>query len=138
MSLHHECFQIGKAEYLHIETLETRLFPNWKPLLIHCVKSVRIQSYSGPNSVQMRENANQNNSEYGQLSLSDYTVMYLSRPARRYLLKVNNINTRARCKTCSKLLTKTSGQRHWLRSGAFIVKFEHISYLVSILLTLNK
>ena len=112
MSLHHECFQIGKAEYLHIETLETKLFPNWKPLLIHCVKSVRIQSYSGPNAVQMRENANQNNSEYGQLSLSDYTVMYSSRPARKYLLKVNNINTRARCKTCSKLLTKTSGQRH--------------------------
>ena len=33
--------------------------------LLHCVKSVRIQSYSGPYSVRIRENADQNNSEYG-------------------------------------------------------------------------
>ena len=34
----------------------------------HCVKSVRIQSFSGPHfpySVQMRENTEQKNSEYG-------------------------------------------------------------------------
>ena len=31
----------------------------------HCVKSVLIRSYSGPYSVQMRENTDQNNSEYG-------------------------------------------------------------------------
>ena len=31
------------------------------------VKSVRIRSYSGPYSVQMRENTDQNNSEYGHL-----------------------------------------------------------------------
>ena len=34
----------------------------------HCVKSVRIQSFSGPHfpySVQMRENTEQKNSDYG-------------------------------------------------------------------------
>ena len=34
----------------------------------HCVKSVRIRSYSGPYSVQMQENTDQNNSEYGHFS----------------------------------------------------------------------
>ena len=37
---------------------------------IHCVKSVRIRSYSGPYSVKMRENTDQNNSEYGHFSRS--------------------------------------------------------------------
>ena len=37
-----------------------------------CVKSVPIQSYSGPYSVRIRENADQNNSEYGYFSRSDY------------------------------------------------------------------
>ena len=32
----------------------------------HCVKNVHIRSYSGPYSVQMRKNTDQNNSEYGQ------------------------------------------------------------------------
>ena len=31
----------------------------------HCVKIVRIRSYSGPYSVQMQENKDLNNSEYG-------------------------------------------------------------------------
>ena len=30
----------------------------------HCVKSVRIQSYSGPHSVRIKENTDQNNSNY--------------------------------------------------------------------------
>ena len=30
----------------------------------HCAKSAFIRSYSGPYSVRMRENADQNNSEY--------------------------------------------------------------------------
>ena len=34
----------------------------------HCVKSVRIRNYS----VRMRENANQNNSEYGHFLWSDF------------------------------------------------------------------
>ena len=36
----------------------------------HCVKSVRIRSYSGPYSVRMQENTDQNNSEYGHFSHS--------------------------------------------------------------------
>ena len=36
-----------------------------------CVKSVLIRSYSGLYSVQMRENTDQNNSEYGHYSRSD-------------------------------------------------------------------
>ena len=34
---------------------------------VHCVKSVRIQSYSGPHfpPVRMREKTDQSNSEYG-------------------------------------------------------------------------
>ena len=35
-------------------------------------KSVGIQSYSGPYSVRMRKNTDQNNFEYGHFSLSDF------------------------------------------------------------------
>ena len=38
---------------------------SYRPL--HCVKSVNIRSYSGPYSVRMRKNADQNNSENGHL-----------------------------------------------------------------------
>ena len=38
---------------------------------IHCVKSIRIQSYSGPYSVRMRQKTDQNNSEYGNFTRSD-------------------------------------------------------------------
>ena len=38
---------------------------------MHCVKSVRIRSYSGPYSVRMWENTDKNNSEYGQFPRSD-------------------------------------------------------------------
>ena len=38
---------------------------------IHCVKSVHIRSYSSLYSVQMRENTDQNNFEYGHFSRSD-------------------------------------------------------------------
>ena len=56
-----------------------------------------------------------------------------------YLLKVHNRNTRIRCEKCSKLTIKTSEQRHWRRSGVFIVNFEHTSHhlLVFLLLTVN-
>ena len=58
-------------------------------------------------------------------------------PVGIYLLKVNNRNTRTRCKICSKLTIKTPERRR--RSGVFIVNFEYISYipLVFLLLTLN-
>ena len=39
------------------------------------------------------------------------------------MFKVNNRDTRTRCKMCSKLTIKTSERRH---SGVFIVNFEHI------------
>ena len=42
----------------------------------HCLKNVRILSYSGPYSVRMLENADQNNSEYGHFSRSGDLVSY--------------------------------------------------------------
>ena len=61
-------------------------------------------------------------------------------PASNYKYKVNNRNTRARCKICSKLTLKTPERRQWLCSGVFAVKFEHISHLVLvfILVTLSR
>ena len=56
--------------------------------------------------------------------------------ASMYLLKVNNRNTRTRCKTCSKLAIKTPELRQWHRSGVFIGNFEHILYLVLVFLLL--
>ena len=38
----------------------------------HCVKSVHIWSYSGPHSVRMKENTDQNNSEYGRFLRSKF------------------------------------------------------------------
>ena len=58
-------------------------------------------------------------------------------PANFYLLKVNNRNTRKRSETCSKLTIKTPEQRHWRRSGAFIVNFEHISHFVLVFLLIK-
>ena len=45
-----------------------------------------------------------------------------SNPANTYLFKVNNRNTRKRCKICSKL-TKKTPEQHCLHSVAFIVNF---------------
>ena len=44
-----------------------------------------------------------------------------------YLFKINNRNTREKCEICSTLTTKTP-ERRQRRSGAFIVKVEHISF----------
>ena len=46
----------------------------------HCMKSVRIQSFSGPYSVRMQENTDHKNSEYGHFShnveaISSYTIL---------------------------------------------------------------
>ena len=43
----------------------THLVPGFPPISLHCVENVRIRSYSGPYSVQMRESTDENNSEYG-------------------------------------------------------------------------
>ena len=48
-------------------------------------------------------------------------------PAGRYLLKVNNRNTRTVCEICSKLTLKTPE----------LVDFEHISHLVLVFLLLT-
>ena len=60
-------------------------------------------------------------------------------PANIYLFKVNNRNTRKSCEICSQLPIKTP-ERHWRRSGLFIVNFDHTSHLfpVFLLLTLSK
>ena len=58
-------------------------------------------------------------------------------PAAIYLLKVNNINTRARCETCSKLTNKIPNRRQWRRSVIFIVNFDHISHFVPVFLSLT-
>ena len=54
----------------------------------------------------------------------------------RFLLKINNKNTRTRCEIRSKLTIKTLERRHWRRCGVFIVNFEHISQLVLVFLLL--
>ena len=53
-----------------------------------------------------------------------------------YLLKVNNRNTRTRHEIYSKLTIKTPERRHWLRSGVFIVSFEHTLHHLLVFLLL--
>ena len=62
----------------------------------------------------------------------------LNIPVGIHMVKVNNRNTRTRCEICSKLTIKTPEQRYWSLSGVFIIKLEHIYFvLVFLLLTLN-
>ena len=42
------------------------------------------------------------------------------------MFKVNNRNTGTKCEICSKLTIKIPDQRHWRRSGVFVVNFERI------------
>ena len=44
----------------------------------HCAKRVRVRSYSGPYSVQMWENTDENNSEYGNVSVSNLSLIFVS------------------------------------------------------------
>ena len=44
-------------------------------------------------------------------------------PVGNYMFKVNNRDPWTRCEICSKLTIKTPEQRHWRRSGVFIVTF---------------
>ena len=61
----------------------------------------------------------------GKLWFSEPKYLQRSTPAGKYMFKVNNRNTQ---------------WRQWLRSGVFIVNFEHISHLILVflLLTLSK
>ena len=49
-------------------------------------------------------------------------------PTGNYMIEVNNRNTRTRCEICSRLTIQTPEQRHWHRSGVFIVNYEHITF----------
>ena len=54
-----------------------------------------------------------------------------------FLLEVKNRNMRVRYETCSKLTIKRPEQRHWRRSGVFIVNFKPMSYIVLLFLFFN-
>ena len=56
-------------------------------------------------------------------------IKYGTYLAKIHLFNVNNRSNRKWCEICSKLTTKWPGQRHWRRSGGFIVNFKHISHL---------
>ena len=114
------------------------------------VKSVHIWSYSGPYSVQKRENTDQKNSEYWHF-LCSALVKKNYKPVRVfpkavfvtyllvniYLFKVNSSNIRKKVWYYSRLTIKTPEQRHWRCSGVFIANFEHISHLFLVLLFFN-
>ena len=59
-------------------------------------------------------------------------ITYRSKAASINMFKVNNRNNRTRCEKWSTLTIKAPQQHQWRRSGVFIVNFEHISHLVSI------
>ena len=56
--------------------------------------------------------------------------------ANIYLFKVNQRDTRKKCVICSKLTIKTPERRYGRLSAVFIVNFEHILYLLILLLLL--
>ena len=114
-----------------------------KLLNLDCEDNIRFGIYSSSHFLQniLIETSN--------ICLKNFQIAYLVLwlffnvimfPAGIYMFKVNNRNTRKRCEICSKLTIKIQEQRHWCRSGIFIVNFEHISRLalVFVLLTLNK
>ena len=55
----------------------SKRFKFYSHLLRKKCQNARIRSYSGPYSVQMRENTGQNNSEYGHFSRSEYFLHFL-------------------------------------------------------------
>ena len=62
--------------------------------MIHCVKSFRIRSCSGPYSARMRENTDQNNSEYGHFLYSDSLqsmLVLVSLPFKQTFLQILDV-----------------------------------------------
>ena len=53
-----------------------------------------------------------------------------------YRFKVNNKNTKRRCKNMFKFNNKDTQRRHWNRSDIFNAKFDHISRLLLVFLLL--
>ena len=95
---------VKDAVISHLQLLQTGFIRDQ-----HCVKCVRIRSYSDPYSVRKRE------------SSTKHTINI-------YLF---NSNTRKMCEICSKLTIKTLKQRQWF--WAYFTLF-----LVFLLLILNK
>ena len=134
---------------------------------LHCVKIVRIRSFSGPyfpafglktercgvslriqsECAKMQTRKTPNTDTFHAVSVHFRPVFSsVSIRSRRtdptiiYLFKVNNRSTRKRYEICLKLTIKATKRHHWRPSGVFIVNFEHIShlFLVFLLLTLTK
>ena len=59
-------------------------------VVLHCLKCVHIRSYSGPYSVQVRENTDQNNSEYGHFSRSTEHFVAIASSLVSFELKTYN------------------------------------------------
>ena len=56
-------------------------------------------------------------------------TQWVANSANKYLFKVENRNTKKRCKICLKLPTETPEQSQWRLSVVFIINFKHISQL---------
>ena len=56
-------------------------------------------------------------------------IRFSKLPSGNYMFKVNNRNTRKRCKIYSRLPIKTPERHYWRRSGVFIVNCEHTLHL---------
>ena len=92
-------FFFNKCIHLKLKSVSMLQEVYYSHFIIHCVKRVRIRSYSGSHfriwsissySVRIRKNADQNNSEYGHFSRSDnlflsYAVTLESRRRARFM-----------------------------------------------------
>ena len=67
--------------------------------------------------------------EKWQILLTFLVDIFCNSPVNKYMLKVNNRNTRKKCDLFPKLTKKTLERHHWRRSGVFFVNFEHILHL---------
>ena len=120
----------------------------WSKVLYdkHCVRSVRIQNYSGPYfpafglnteirsmspySVRMWENTDQNNSKYGYLSSNGFLCAQVARKSN-----CQNVSTAYTLSLFSKesnLCTKFLTQAYWEGPINFSLCIQHLSLLVVI------
>ena len=71
------CAEKGICNYPVVSHLTLKCFTLLPTTTVYqCVKSVRIRSYSGPYSLSMPENTDQNNSKYGHFSRSVFLLCY--------------------------------------------------------------
>ena len=106
---------------------------------IHCVKSVRIRSFSGPYFPAFGHflcsdcNTNFRNCKIKmeeKILFWEIVFMMWPVPAKNYLIKVSNWSKRIRFKNCSRLWTKALERRQYRRSSVFVNYCEHISNFV--------